>query len=113
MLGDAGITAVLSSPYPRCSETVAALAEALGLEVVLDDRLRESTPVDKAWRLLEEHVEGAAVMCSHGDVIGDLVRRNQMRGMRVPGKGGCSKGSVWTLSGWDGTRFAKGRYSRP
>ena len=51
------------------------------------------------------------MLCSHGDVIPDLVRRAQGRGLLVPGKSGCAKGSVWTLQHWDGSGFATGIYT--
>ena len=31
------------------------------------------------------------------------------RGMEVPSKSGCSKGSLWSLE-WDGEMFVRGRY---
>jgi broad specificity phosphatase PhoE len=111
-LRDQSITAILSSPYPRCVETVAPLAEALDLEVVTDKRLAEGTDITRSWKVLEAWAGHTAVLCSHGDVIPDLVRRNQNRGMHVPGSAGWSKGSVWTLEGWDGTRFAKGTFDK-
>lgn len=40
-LGDRGIDAICSSPFERARRTVAPLAEKLGLEVTVDDRLSE------------------------------------------------------------------------
>jgi len=110
-LGDRPIGRVLASPAARCVETVAPLAAAAGVGLETEPRLFEGTDVDDAWGLVESLVaEGAdAVLCSHGDVIPELIRRAKGRGMDVPGKSGCSKGSVWTLV-WDGERFATGAY---
>lgn len=105
------ITVVLASPAARCVETIEPLASSLGLEVEIDDRLFEGTDVDASWALVEaliDHDE-VAVLCSHGDVIPELIRRAKGRGMEVPGKAGCSKGSLWSLE-WDGERFATGTY---
>ncbi|MGB3410377.1 MAG: phosphoglycerate mutase family protein [Microthrixaceae bacterium] len=110
------ISHIVSSPYLRCTQTVAPLGKALGLLIETDDRLAESTHVEEAWKSLsassDESVrsQGDVVLCSHGDVIPDLVRRLQLRGMRIHGKSGFSKGSVWELAGWDGERFDSGSY---
>ena len=104
---------VASSPADRCVETVAPLAARLGQPVAVVADLLEGADVDDAWDVLAEaaSLDGDAVLCSHGDVIPDLIRRLQLRGMEVPGKAGCSKGSCWTLTGWDGERFARGDYT--
>ncbi|MCZ7631454.1 MAG: histidine phosphatase family protein [Microthrixaceae bacterium] len=112
-LGTEPIQAIYSSPLPRCVETVSPLAESLGIEVILEARLGEGIPVESAWSLLEEVCTDTVVLCSHGDVIPELVARNQRRGMRTCEPSGFSKGSVWTLRGWDGTRFTTGSWTRP
>ncbi len=102
---------ILTSPYRRCVESVEPLAAALGLRIECSDALGEGTSVDVSWKLLERLASSTTVLCSHGDVVPDLVRRAQGRGMLVPGKSGCAKGSVWTLQHWDGTTFATGIYT--
>jgi 8-oxo-dGTP diphosphatase len=111
---------ILTSPFLRCRQTVEPLATTLGLSVEVENRLAESTPVDVSWALLSElagtigtngSADGTVVICSHGDVIPDLVRRAQGRGMLVPGKSGCAKGSAWILQHWDGQAFATGVYT--
>ena len=86
----------------------------------MDDRLAEGTPIEESWALVAEVVgvpgpDGstgdAVVLCSHGDVIPDLIRRSQGRGMLIPGKSGCAKGSAWILQHWDGNGFATGVYT--
>jgi broad specificity phosphatase PhoE len=105
------VTRILSSPYPRCVQTVEPLAATLGLEIEVREELAESMPIERSWPLLEEVGWTNAVICSHGDVIPDLIRRAQLRGLHIPGKSGCAKGSVWTLEHWDGERFATGVYT--
>jgi len=105
------IQRIVASPYPRCIQSVEPLASALGLDVEVDGVLAEGTDVEQAWKLLSQVASGAALLCSHGDVIPDLIRRAQGRGMLVPGKSGCAKGSVWTLRHWDGNVFATGIYT--
>jgi len=105
------ITRVLSSPYPRCVQTVEPLAVALGLEVEHHRALAEGADLEAAWALLAATADEDVVLCSHGDVIPELLRRAELRGLHVPGKSGCAKGSVWMLRHWDGERFAIGIYT--
>ena len=70
------IRRIVSSPYARCIETVEPLADELGLEVELDDRLAEGAG-DAAAGLLEEK---AVVACTHGDVVHDLLGRGLKKG---------------------------------
>ena len=53
-------TVLRSSPYLRCRQTLEPLATALGIDVVVDDRLAEGTPVEASWSLLEELSECSA-----------------------------------------------------
>jgi phosphohistidine phosphatase SixA len=65
-----GVTRVLSSPYVRCVQSVEPLAEALGVEVELDDRLAEG-----AGRTALELLESvkSAVACTHGDIVEEVL----------------------------------------
>ena len=73
---------LLSSPYVRCMQTLEPLAEIAGLEIVIDERLTEESPLEKSLAVLED-VPDNAVLCSHGDVIPDLVNGLIRRGMEV------------------------------
>ena len=114
LLGDEAVTRVVSSPAARCVETVLPLATELGVEVDIADDLVEDTPIERCWAVAAALASSGvdAVLCSHGDVIPDIVRRAQTRGMVVAGPTGCSKGSVWTLH-WNGEHFDRGSYQRP
>jgi 8-oxo-dGTP diphosphatase len=74
----------LSSPYLRCLQTLAPLADRLGLSVLPDDRLAEGAPFEPALALLEDVSDGA-VLCSHGDLIPDLLDALVRRGMSADG----------------------------
>ena len=105
------VTRIITSPLPRCVGTVTPLADEVGVPVELDDRLAEGTPIEKSWDLVSSIADQTVVLCSHGDVIPDVIRRAQLRGMHIPGKSGSSKGSAWSLRHWDGKTFATGLYT--
>lgn len=111
-LGAEPVVEIRSSPLPRCVETVEPLAEKLGITVETDRRLAEGTPLEDAWRVIEEVGAATVVLCSHGDVIPELVERERRRGMRIIEPSGFSKGSVWKLQGWDGSHHAKASWDK-
>lgn len=113
-LRDAGVQRIISSPAVRCIETVEPLAATIGCHLEIDTALLEGTDIEHSWALAERFAVAGetAVLASHGDVIPDIIRRAKGRGMEVPGKAGCSKGSMWTLT-WDGERFDCGVYIVP
>jgi 8-oxo-dGTP diphosphatase len=61
---------VLSSPYVRCTQTVAPL----GLDIEPDERLAEGAPPKPTLELLNA-LDGA-VACTHGDVIEAVLGRH-------------------------------------
>ena len=79
-----GVQRILSSHYVRCVQTVEPLAEALGLEVELDDRLKEGEGASAATLLREDGV----VLCTHGDIIEALLGRGLKKGAAVVLKDG-------------------------
>jgi 8-oxo-dGTP diphosphatase len=72
-----GVQRVLSSPYVRCTQTVAPLE----LEIVPDERLAEGAPVEATLALL--HYLEDAVACTHGDVIEGVIGRSLAKGAAV------------------------------
>ncbi len=108
-LAEIKVKAVVSSPSTRCVQTVEPLAQNLGLEVIEDERLWEDASISDAMEALEEYTEaGGVVMCSHGNIIPEMLHWLMQQGMTTKGRG-CAKGSVWTLSHRDG-QYAKARY---
>jgi len=95
-----GVTRVLSSPAVRCVQTVAPLAERLGLPVEERGELDEGSSRDTVGVLLEELADETAVLCTHGDVIQDLI------GEEPP------KGAIWVLER-SGEGLARTRYVPP
>lgn len=94
------VARVLTSPARRCVETVAPLAAARGLEVEEHDGLAEGAPLDRVEPLLRIP---AAALCSHGDVIGAVLRDLAARGVDLGPDPGLAKGSTWVLDVARGT----------
>jgi len=101
------IDRVLSSPYLRCTQTVAPLATARGLAVEPCDDLAEGegrAGVALVRSLLGEHSllgkhslvseRGHTVLCTHGDVIEEV-----LDALGVRREGETRKGAMWVLGG--------------
>jgi 8-oxo-dGTP diphosphatase len=110
LLGETGVTRVLTSPYTRCVQTVEPLAGALGLEVELEDDLAEGAAWFHALALAEQ-ADAPIVLCSHGDVIGDLMHHLSKRGVPLDDDR-IEKGSTWVLQ-VEGGDVVKARYLPP
>jgi 8-oxo-dGTP diphosphatase len=102
----------MSSPFVRCVETVKPLAEKRGLPVEEVDALAEGTPLDQVLRLIEKVSDKPTVLCTHGDVVQEVMSHLDSR--RVPLDGGLvyPKGSAWVLD-VDGGEIVRGRYMPP
>ena len=74
-----GVRRILSSSYVRCVQTVEPLAAALGLEVELDERLKEGEGGAAAELLREDGV----VCCTHGDIVEALLGRGLKKAAAV------------------------------
>jgi 8-oxo-dGTP diphosphatase len=112
LLSDRPITLIAASPALRCQQTVEPLADVLGMSVVVEHSLNERTELELAWKYVEATASSheAAVLCSHGDVIPEIINRAYRRGMTIPGKAGGAKGAIWTLR-YDGEHFTTGVYT--
>jgi 8-oxo-dGTP diphosphatase len=101
-LASTKVSRILSSPYARCRQTLTPLAEATGLPLESKPELSEGAPFEPVLQLLEELPDGA-VLCSHGDLIPDVMQALMRRGLVVHGDEHWTKGSVWVLERNDGT----------
>lgn len=105
-------TLVLSSPAVRCVTTVEPLAEHLGVEVAVDDRLAEGAGDAEVRSLLADVADGTTVVCTHGDVIPQILEQLIADGM-TPEQGlRWAKGSTWVV-GRTGTGWGTGTYLAP
>lgn len=103
---------ILSSPAARCIQTVEPLAASLDRTIEVDQRLQESTPRATVVTILDDLRGVDAVLCSHGDVIPDLLRHLVDVGMAPERNLVWQKASVWIVDEVDG-RWATGHYLPP
>jgi len=90
------VEAVFSSPALRCVQTVEPLAASLGLEVAIEPGLFEGATRARSLEVVRSFTGRNVVLCSHGDVIPDVLRHLEIGGSRLSGRG-CAKGSIWKL----------------
>jgi phosphohistidine phosphatase SixA len=120
-LADRHIRRVWSSQATRCVDTVAGLAEAQGVEVEIRRELTEGARPNDLLELLRANGTNEAngadlsgdadvVMCSHGDLIPEVLNRLLRDGMLVVGPRGCKKGSIWELE-TRGREITRGVYT--
>lgn len=72
-------TALLTSPYLRCRQSLEPLAQATGLAILDHCALAEGAPPEGALALIAAAPDGT-VLCSHGDVIDGVVELLQHSG---------------------------------
>lgn len=87
---------VAASPYTRCVQTLEPLAAALGRQVAVDERLAEGMAFEPMLDLVAGAPDGS-VLCSHGDMIPELIAALERRGCTIDGEAHWEKGSCWTL----------------
>ena len=95
-LDDAGITRLLASPYVRCIETLEPLAARIGIDIEVRDDLGEGNGASATLALVDA-ADAPIAICSHGDVIGELIEALDERD--VPRDDDrMAKGSTWVLT---------------
>jgi phosphohistidine phosphatase SixA len=112
LLGDSRLERLVSSPAVRCVDTLRPLGDALGLEVEVDSRLAEGAGAHGILALLGELATAPAALCSHGDVIPDLLDVLVDRSVKIRGELRWQKGSTWELT-WNGDGISQARYVPP
>jgi 8-oxo-dGTP diphosphatase len=89
-------TSLFSSPYVRCIQTLEPLAERLGSKVNVEQRLCEHEPYEPVLELLSE-IPGGSVLCSHGDIIPEVVKALDRRGTEFRAPTDWRKAAVWVM----------------
>jgi phosphohistidine phosphatase SixA len=98
---------ILSSPWVRCVQTVAPLADSLGIKVVEAPELGEGqgAPAVEFVRKLS----GLVVVCTHGDVVEGILDAARRDGVDLGPHPTWPKGCAWELRTRAG-RFHVARY---
>jgi len=94
-------TRIVSSGQLRCLQTMAPLAATRRLEIERTSRLGPDTPA-AALRLIRRlsapHSRSGVVVCTHGEVLGEvLARMAREDGYVLPRRPPGLKGCVWVL----------------
>lgn len=105
-----GVKAVKSSPYVRCMETVAPLAAAAGLQVEEEDRLAEGAGPE--WAMSALASVAGSVLCTHGDVMAELIEVLTDEHVRMQGGMQWAKAGTWAFEIASG-RIVAARYLPP
>jgi phosphohistidine phosphatase SixA len=96
-LAGEGIVRIESSPFVRCRQTVEPLAAQLRLPVDLADALAEGAPTPEALRLIEKFGDEHVALCTHGDVLSNVLWDAQQRGIKLD-TDRMEKASTWILT---------------
>ena len=113
-LAGAPVQRVLSSPAVRCVDTVAPLASKRDLKVEHVDELAEGAPLKGAVRMVLDAArdDGDTVLCTHGDLVPEVLRALNKDGLRLVDELRFAKGSTWVLTG-KGRKLTEARYVPP
>ncbi|HTZ08508.1 MAG TPA: phosphoglycerate mutase family protein [Acidimicrobiales bacterium] len=109
---------LLSSPLLRCVQTLEPTAAATGLvikksDALVPDAVPQALAVVRALADADADTDGPPVLCTHGEVLGEvltaLAAEGDVRlGRRAPGVKGCA----WVIEFRTG-RMASARYVAP
>jgi 8-oxo-dGTP diphosphatase len=92
---------VLTSPYTRCRQSVEPLARDLGLRVEERIELAEGATRAETLALVDEVSGQSAVLCTHGDIVAELLGEESL------------KGSTWVLEPGPEGNFTRLEYLPP
>lgn len=79
-LADVDLDRIVSSPAVRCTQSVEPLAAQRGLEIEERLEIAEGATRTETLALLEELNGAASLLCTHGDVIAELLREGMKKG---------------------------------
>ncbi len=102
---------VISSPYLRCVQTVEPVAARLGLVLEQSERLAEGAGAGFVFESLSAR-DRPWVLCTHGDVVGEVLESLVRQRLIGPDEALMPKGSTWVLEAEDG-RLAQATYAAP
>jgi phosphohistidine phosphatase SixA len=111
-LADYPVWRILTSPALRCHQTVQALARDRHLRIEPEVTLGVDVELARVLALVEDLRLQDAVVCTHGEVIEQVLGRLAADGLAVDRPLQWPKGSTWLLDGANG-RLTRARYLPP
>jgi 8-oxo-dGTP diphosphatase len=102
MLAGEPIDKILSSGYLRCVQTVEPLGASRKLPVEPVKELEEGAGGDSVLRLVQKFRGRNIVLCTHGDVMEELLEGLIAQGLLQRARANMEKGSTWVLEEKDG-----------
>ena len=109
LLQDESIDRILSSHYVRCLQTVEPLAARRKLPIEPRKDLEEGAGGESVIRLVQEARGQSIVLCTHGDVVEELLEWLIERGLIARARASNEKGGTWVLYEEDG-RITSAKY---
>jgi 8-oxo-dGTP diphosphatase len=103
------IDAILSSPFVRCLQSVEPLAEAHKLPIEARKDLEEGAGGESILRIVSGFKGRNVVLCTHGDVVEELLEHLIAQGLVSRARAPLEKGSTWVLEAKNG-RITGARY---
>jgi 8-oxo-dGTP diphosphatase len=89
--------AIVSSPYVRCLQTLEPLANQRELRIAPRKDLEEGAGGESILRLVQEFKGRNVVLCTHGDVVEELLELLVAEGLVSRTGAKLEKGSTWIL----------------
>ncbi len=102
MLDGEPIDKILSSGYLRCMQTVEPLGAHRKLPVEPVKELEEGAGGESVLRLVQKFRGRNVVLCTHGDVMEELIEGLIAQGLVQRARAHMEKGSTWVLEEQDG-----------
>jgi 8-oxo-dGTP diphosphatase len=102
MLEPEPIDKILSSGYLRCLQTVEPLGAKRKLPVEPVKELEEGAGGESVLRLIQKFRVRNVVLCTHGDVVEELLEQLIAQGLVQRARANMEKGSTWMLEEQDG-----------
>jgi 8-oxo-dGTP diphosphatase len=103
------ISAIFSSPFLRCVQTVEPLARVRKLPLKETPGLAEGHGLAGAMEFMGDSKLDHAVLSTHGDIVWELVEELVKHHVIKPADGGSDKGSIWVVDVQDGA-FVRARF---
>ena len=97
LLRNEPIDRILSSPYVRCLQSVEPLAARRKLPIEPRKDLEEGAGGESVIRLVQEAREQNIVLCTHGDVVEELLESLIEQGLVARARASNQKGGTWVL----------------